>query len=149
MPLITYDTCIMIQHKPRAFPNGFRMSAIVIQELTVGASDSKEVNAWKNTAKAYEKKKKLLVPTGDDWWFAGKVLNSLLRGLKSNQGGETPKLHPNEKHRIIRDVLIAVTAKRVGATIVTDNLKDFEMIQRFCAVKIISGKDHFGDTGPE
>ena len=62
----------------------------------------------------HEKKGTLLVPSGEDWWLAGKVLNSLLRGLKSKAGGKTPRLPADEKQRIIRDVLIARTAKRAG-----------------------------------
>ncbi|MDT4954966.1 MAG: hypothetical protein QOJ02_3104 [Acidobacteriota bacterium] len=85
----------------------------------------------------------MLVPTGEDWWLAGKVLNSLLRGLKSRQGGLTPKLPAAEKQRIIRDVLIARTARRAGALLVTDNLKDFKLIARFCAVRAMAGRQYF------
>lgn len=59
-------------------------------------------------------------------------------------GGLTPKLAAAEKQRIIRDVLIARTAKRAGALLVTDNLGDFKTIRRFCAVRVISGKNYFG-----
>ncbi len=38
--------------------------------------------------------------------------------------GRTPKLADGEKHRIISDVLIAITARRAQATRVTDNLTD-------------------------
>ena len=40
-------------------------------------------------------------------------------------------------------VLIARSAKRAGATLVTDNLKDFNAIRRFCPVRVKSGKDFF------
>jgi predicted nucleic acid-binding protein len=89
------------------------------------------------------KRERLLVPDSEDWWPAGKVINSLQRGLKSKQGGLTPKLAAEEKYRITNDVLIARTAKRAGVTVVTDNLKDFEMIQRFCAVRLMSGAEYF------
>lgn len=42
-----------------------------------------------------------------------------------------------------RDVLIARTARRAGAAVVTDNVKDFHRINRFCRVKIISGDEYF------
>jgi hypothetical protein len=89
-------------------------------------------------------RKDLLVPTGEDWWLAGKVLNSLLRGLKSKAGGKTPRLPADEKQRIVRDVLIARTAKRAGALLITNNISDFHMIQQFCNVRIKSGKEYFG-----
>jgi hypothetical protein len=49
----------------------------------------------------------------------------------------------DQKYRITYDVLIARTAKRLGVTVVTDNIKDFEAIQRFCHVRLISGDDYF------
>lgn len=92
----------------------------------------------------YENAGRLLVPNAEDWWQTGKIINSLQRGLKSQQGGQTPKLSFNEKYRMTNDVLIARTAKREGVTVVTDNAREFEMIRRFCAVKIVSSADYFG-----
>jgi predicted nucleic acid-binding protein len=86
----------------------------------------------------------LLVPTGEDWWIAGKVLNSLLRGLKSRAQGRTPKLHPDEISRIVRDVLIARTARNAGVLLVTNNIRHFHQIKPFCDLRIISGTEFFG-----
>ena len=144
MPTVTYDTSAIIAYKPAEFPSGFLMSAVVIQELTAGAADKSEVQQWDAARRAYEKVGALLVPTGEDWWLAGKVLNSLLRGLKSKYGGRTPRLSATEKQGIVRDVLIARTVRRAGALLVTENLRDFKMIRRFCAVRVISGADYFG-----
>lgn len=63
--------------------------------------------------------------------------------MKSERGGWTPKLPAAEKQRIIRDVLIARTARRAGALLVTDNVGDFKMISRFCAVRVAAGRQHF------
>jgi hypothetical protein len=76
-------------------------------------------------------------------FYLSKVINALQRGLKSQQGGLTPKMSTDQKHRIIHDVLIARTAKRAGIAVVTDNLKDFEAIQRFCKVRLIGGDEYF------
>jgi|ERR1043165_4542328 predicted nucleic acid-binding protein len=143
MPIVTYDTSIFIAYKPAALPAGFRMSSVVIQELTAGAADKSEVQRWHVAMRAHEKEGTLLVPTGEDWWLAGKVLNSLLRGLKSKAGGLTPRVPKPEQQRIIRDVLIARTARGAGALVVTDNTADFEKIRRFCAVRTVSGADYF------
>jgi len=80
----------------------------------------------------------------EDWIESGRVLNSLLRGLKSKHRGRTPKLSHLEKQRITRDVLIARTARRAGADLVTDNIKDFAMIQRFCNVRLMGSQEFFG-----
>jgi len=143
MSRVTYDTSIFIAYKPAELPAGFLMSAVVLQELTAGAIDKSDVQRWDASRRAHEKEGTLLVPTGEDWWLAGKVLNSLLRGLKSRSGGLTPKLPAAEKQRIIRDVLIARTARRTGALLVTDNLKDFKLIARFCAVRAMAGRQYF------
>ena len=135
MSSIVFDTNIWISYKP-FYRSGLLLSAVVLQELVIGAADNTEVKRWEAMRKKYGKEDKLLVQTAEDWWQAGKIINSLLRGLKSESHGETPRLHPNQKHRIIRDALIAVTAHRVGALVVTDNLADFENIRRYCKVKI-------------
>ena len=51
MPVITYDTSIFIAYKPAALPAGFRMSAVVIQELAAGALDKSEVQRWQVVAR--------------------------------------------------------------------------------------------------
>lgn len=84
------------------------------------------------------------MPTAEDWLVAGRTLNSLLRGLKSKRSGKTPKLHHEEKQRIIRDVLIARTVRRVGGLLITNNISDFRRIKRFCNVSIRRGADFFG-----
>lgn len=144
MPLVTFDSSIFIGRQIDIPAAGFALSAIVVQEMTAGAADRSNLKRWEHVWRIYEKANLLLVPTGEDWYEAGKILNSLLRGLKSQSQGLTPKLHPDDKQRLVRDVLIARTAKRVGATVVTDNVKDFERIKRFCKVKVVSGKDYFG-----
>jgi len=143
MPGVIFDTSVWIAYQPERLPAGFLMSAVVIQELTAGATDKSNLQKWEAVYRAHEKQGTLLVPTGEDWWLAGKVLNSLLRGERRAHAGRTPKKEAEFKQRIIRDVLIARTARRAGAVLITDNLKDFQMIRRFCAVQITSGADYF------
>ncbi|MGG6280330.1 type II toxin-antitoxin system VapC family toxin [Leptolyngbya sp. AN03gr2] len=141
---MTFDTNIFISRKRVELPKGFYLSVVVLQELVVGAEDDAEVKIFNAVLKEYEKLGRLLVPTVEDWWLAGKVINSLQRGLKSQRGGLTPRMSADQKYRITHDVLIARTAKRAGVSVVTDNLRDFETIQRFCNVRLISGDEYFG-----
>ena len=143
MPKITYDTSVFIAYQPTDFPVGFVLSAVVLQEMTAGAVDKSDLQRLEAIRRYFEKEDRLLVPDAEDWWQAGRILNALLRGLKSQSGGLTPKLPPQEKHRIVRDVLIARTARKAGATLVTDNLADFEKISRYCKVRLISGTKFF------
>jgi hypothetical protein len=145
MALITYDSSIFISRKAGFPKSGFMLSVVVVQEMTAGAVDQTELKFWRDAYQAYEKDERLMVPDAEDWYQAGRILNSLLRGLKSASRGLTPRIHPDDKQRIVRDVLIARTARHAGVTVITDNIKDFESIQRFCQVRYISGKDYFGN----
>jgi len=143
MAQVTFDTSIFIAYRPAELPAGFLMSAVVIQELTAGAVDKSDIQRLEASRRAHEKAGTLLVPTGEDWWLAGKVLNSLLRGLRSRKTREIPRVPKIEQYRIIRDVLIARTARRAGALLVTENVDDFKLIQRFCNVRMVRGQKYF------
>ena len=143
MPLVTFDSSIFISRQIEILKTGFVLSAVVVQEMTAGAADRSNLKKRELAWRIYEKANRLLVPTGEDWYEAGKILNSLLRGLKSQAKGLTPKLHPDDKQRMIRDALLARTAMQAGVLVVTENLKDFARIQRFCRVKVVSGDDFF------
>jgi len=119
------------------------MSVVVLQELIAGAADNTVVKKYEAAGRKYKQEGNLLVPTADDWVMAGRILNALLRGNKSKHRGQTPRLPDHEKQRIIRDVLIARSVKRIGATLVTNNLKDFKEIHRFCSLRIKSGNEFF------
>ena len=141
MPKVTYDTNVFIDYNPGYFPAGFYMSVVVIQELAAGARDNSKLKALDAAWRRYEKEDRLLVPNGEDWWLAGKVLSALYRGLKSTAGGAPVTISKSEQQRILRDVLIARTARRANALLVTRNIADFEKIKRFCAVKTVRPED--------
>lgn len=113
---IVFDTSIFIAYKPDIdiHSSSYQLSAVVTQELMAGARDSSELKFWEALAREFWKQDRLLIPSYEDWLLAGRVLNALLRGLKSKRSGKTPKLHPDDKQRIIRDVLIARTVRRVN-----------------------------------
>jgi predicted nucleic acid-binding protein len=100
MPKVTYDTNVFIKEKPAYFPAGFFMSAIVIQELAAGASDKAKLKELGSQIKNYEKEGRLLVPTGEDWWFAGQILNSLSKIGKA-KGSPIVTVSKGEQQRIL------------------------------------------------
>lgn len=140
---VTFDTCIFISYRRTLIPAKHLLSSVVVQELIAGAADDSEAKTWAATAKQLDKENRVLTPSLNDWIEAGRILNNLLRGARSKNRGKTPRLSFNEKQRIIRDVLIARCAKRAGATLITDNVKDFERIARYCVVKIKTGQQFF------
>src|SRR2546423_14283822 len=104
MPTLSLDPSVFIASTPAKSPAGFLLSAVVVQELAAGATDKSDLQRLDAVRRTYEKEGRLLVPTSEDWWLAGKVLNSLLRGLKSKASGRTPRISKAEQQRIVRDV---------------------------------------------
>ncbi len=85
----------------------------------------------------------LLVPDYEDWFQAGRILNTILRNEKRlSPDKKTPRFSEGKKQSLIRDVLIAWTAKRRKLTVISDN-KDFPLIQRYYEFDWISGKKFF------
>lgn len=144
MPKLSFDTCIFITYQPLYYPQGFYMTAVVLEELTAGSADDSEVKFWSDVRKKREMDGTLYTPNAEDWFLAGKILNSLRRGLKSPKQGKIPKHSASHTERIIRDTLIARICKRENLYLVTNNIKDFETIKPYCNIKLISGKDFFG-----
>jgi|SRR5712692_3320625 len=100
MPGVVFDTNIWIAYKPTKLPNNVVMSAVVLQELVAGARDRSILKSLEASMKQFEKENKLLVPTSEDFFKAGKILNSFLHNLKVKSGGKTPRLR--SKHRKVR-----------------------------------------------
>ena len=144
MAKITYDTNILIKYK-QPLPRSLYLSVVVLQELLAGANDPSTIKRLERARHEYRKMGRLLVPTEEDWWHVGLALNSLQRGRRSKKTGRIPRMSAAERYRITNDVLIARSAKREGVALVTDNVNDFEKIQNFCNVKIISGSKYFSN----
>ena len=95
------------------------------------------------TCKQVEKEGRLLVPDREAWLMAGRILNHYLSDLsRQHPTRARPALSHAEKQNLIRDVLIAVSAKQAGVTVVSDN-KDFPTIQRYYDFKWSSGRQYF------
>jgi predicted nucleic acid-binding protein len=143
MPPITYDTSIFTSYKPEEFPSGFLFSAVVIQELIASANDDSEVKRWSAARRAYEKEDRLIVPNSADWLMASKVLYWLTQRRKKKAGGKSPPLKHGASQRMALDALLAVSARRHDATIVTVNWSDFEAIQYYCNIKAVKASNYF------
>jgi predicted nucleic acid-binding protein len=143
MPPVTYDTSVFTSYKPEGFPSGFLFSAVVIQELMASANDDSEMNRWAAAQSAFEKEDRLIVPTSADWLLASKVLYWLTQKRKKRAGGKSPPLKTGASQRMALDALIAVSARRVKAAVVTVNWGDFEAIRYYCDVKVIKASDYF------
>lgn len=137
--LVVMDTNVVIEHRMSSVPG--MVSSVVLQELAAGARDSADVRRLRSLLTRAETDGSLLTPDGEDRLEAGKVLNSLLRGLSSPRAGRTRAIDKGEQQRLLRDALIARSAKRVNASVVTYNAGDFQKIQQFCNVRVLHPAD--------
>ena len=107
------------------------LSIVVIQELMAGASGRSDLKYWENLSQHYVRKNRLLTPNEEAWRTAGRILNHMLSDAsRSDKGRRRPKLSNDKKQSIIRDVLIAVSAKLQGVTVISDN-EDFPLLQDY------------------
>lgn len=146
MPYFTYDTSVIISRRETQFerlPGSFLMSAIVLLELIASAIDGSQRKLFEKLFNTYWREKRLIVPEAEDWLLASKILFSLTNIRKRAQGGRLKSLPAGATQRMALDVLIAVSARRWKAIVVTENWRDFKLIQRYCNVTIVKAAEFF------
>ena len=94
-----------------------RHSAVVLSELRRGARTRE---AQRLVAELYELATLRWEPSAADWWEAGR----LVRIIADQQDWDI-----NKRREFQNDALIALTARHHGATIVTANRSDFELLR--------------------
>jgi len=94
-----------------------RHSAVVLSELRRGARTRQ---AQRQVDHLFRIARVVWEPTAADWWEAGK----LVRQVGDREGWEIGK-----RREFQNDALIALTARRYGATIVTSNHDDFALLK--------------------
>lgn len=143
MVYYTLDTSAIAARKAFDLPDNFLFSAIVLLELIAGAKDESERKRYESLARDYRKDNSIIVPSYDDWLLASKILHWLSQDRKRKAGGKSPRSKPGATQRMALDALIAVSARRWEATVVTNNWDDFKLIQRYCNVKLIRSSKFF------
>jgi predicted nucleic acid-binding protein len=146
MPYFTYDTSVIIARKLtdlQRMPQNFLMSATVLMELMSGAPDRSIRNVYERVFRHYQRHDLLIVPTAEDWFLAAKILYLLTHSRRFLQKGKLRQLPPGISQRLALDALIAASAKRWEAQVVTENWADFKAIQRYCNTKIVKASKFF------
>ena len=95
-----------------------RHSAVVLSELWRGArtkSSQRLVQSLRRLAAVQWE------PTADDWWEAGQIV----RKVGDSEGWDVVK-----RRELQNDALIALTARRHGAMVVTANKRDFALLEK-------------------
>ena len=119
------------------------LSSVVVQELMAGATGRSVLKKYENLSHLYARKNRLLTPNDEAWRTAGRILNHMLNDAsRSDAGRRRPKLSNDKKQSIIRDVLIAVSAKQHGVTVISDN-EDFPLLQGYYDFRWQSAQSFF------
>lgn len=106
------------------------MSAVVMAELYAGAFDRTSIKLLDELYNIFSGLGRLVVPAAADWQKTGKVAAQLGR-----------KYGFEEKYvvGITHDILIALSARQIGAAVVTHNVKDFLRIREWVDFKVYGG----------
>jgi predicted nucleic acid-binding protein len=95
-----------------------RHSAVVLSELRRGARSQQ---ARRTVESLYRLATQVWEPTSGEWWEAGKMV----RDLGDQEGWDVHK-----RREFQNDALLALTARRQGALLVTSNRSDFRLMER-------------------
>jgi predicted nucleic acid-binding protein len=134
MPWAIFDSSDYIEHWEKGLyeteladiRRGFiiRHSAVVLSELRRGARTS----AANVLVEALFKRAHIQwEPTRQHWWEAGKLVREI---------GDTQGWDKNKRRAFQNDTLIAITARSYGATVVTADREDFELLAHEVGVTV-------------
>ena len=119
------------------------MSAVVLMELMAGAKDRSRQKVYEGLFRDYQGRNLLIVPTVEDWFLVGKILYLLTHSRKLLEKGKLRRLSPGVSQKLAVDALIAASARRWKAQVVTENWTDFKAIQRYCDTTIVRAATFF------
>jgi len=114
------NTDILQQRQSENFP--LWLSAVVLEELYVGASDNKSIKVLNKLESDFTNVNRLLVPNQTDWVISGQILNKIGKKYGFDKVG---------KARLTNDTLLAISIARMGFKLLTSNAKDFQLISEF------------------
>ena len=97
------------------------LSAVVAYELRVNARDDRTGELVREYIGPMERAGRTVSPTFADWSEAGAIVTSI-EAREKQLRSKLPTL--------LNDVLIALCARRVGATLFTHNREDFQLVRR-------------------
>lgn len=105
-------------------PYVIRCSAVVLHELFRGARAGLELKFVTDLMNRCQ----IITPTESHWIHAGELLNTMRR---------RQHYEANKVRELAFDVLIALTARSIGATVITCNEADFQAIRRHLSFPLL------------
>jgi predicted nucleic acid-binding protein len=129
--IVIFDTSVLVDelrtgrhHKRIESVNGLiRTSSVVLAELLRGVTRPTE----RKFLRTFTRNHPILTPTQKNWLDSGEILAN----IRANLG-----FQPHKLRDLHFDVLIALTARSHGARLITTNRTDFELIDRYCEIKL-------------
>jgi predicted nucleic acid-binding protein len=97
------------------------LSSVVLEDLYAGAS-ARARHVVERLERDFDRAKRVLVPNLSDWTQTGKVLARVAAKYDYEQIG---------RGRLTSDALIAMSAARLGITVITANARDFKKLAEF------------------
>lgn len=124
--IVIFDTSVLIdglrsgrhQQRIQSIRGLIRTSAVVLAELWRGATRTAEREFLRTLGRNHP----VLTPTENNWLESGQILGKMRPDLSLTADG-LRNLH--------FDVLIALTARSHGATVITSDRDDFEVINHY------------------
>lgn len=129
--IVLFDTSVLIDnqrtacHSKRiaACAGRIRNSSVVLAELWRGAT----LPAEKKFVQQLQMSRPVLTPTEKSWLESGQIVAA----IRADKGFE-----PAKQRDLHFDVLIALTARSHGATLITSNRANFELIHAYRGFKL-------------
>ncbi len=103
------------------------LSSVVVEELYAGALDAAGVRLVEAYVAALERAGRVSTPSFADWKDAGRLVARVTRQEPGRKG---------KVQQMLNDILLALSARRLGADLFTFNREDFELIRRHKAFSL-------------
>ena len=145
MAYFTYDASVVIGRRPDDLPHprGLLYSSVTLMEVMASVPDDSRRKFYEQLFRERQLNQTLIVPNDSDWLLASKILFWLSQRRRKINHGKLRRLPSGASQRMALDVLLAVSARRRQAAVVTENWFDFKLIQNFCDVRVIKASDFF------
>ena len=101
------------------------LSAVVLEELYAGAF-GRVRHSLERMEREFDRMERILVPNLGDWTETGRLLARVAAKYGYEKIG---------RGRLANDALVAMSAARTGATVITANARDFARIAEFRSFK--------------
>ena len=98
------------------------LASVVSAELRAGALDRAGIDAVQDLTEPFERRGRVVTPDANSWNQAGDVLADVWR--------REPRARATVRS-LWNDALIALSARQIGATVVSGNVRDFALIGRY------------------